>query len=180
MIYQLAENGTMAVVMPHGALFRGWAEWHIRQFLIKEKNYLDAVIWLPANLFYGTSIPASILVFKKCRTNDGVLFIDASKEFEKNKNQNKLTVEHIEKIVAAYRDRAELEKYSHIATMEELEENEFNLNIPRYVDTFEEEEIVDLDQVALQIQEITKEMKSTDAEIATYCDELGIASPFIS
>jgi len=180
MIYQLAENGTMAVVMPHGALFRWWAEWHIRQFLIKEKNYLDAVIWLPANLFYGTSIPASILVFKKCRTSEWVLFIDASKEFEKNKNQNRLTAEHIEKIVQTYRDRTTLDKYSYVATAEDLEENEYNLNIPRYVDTFEEEEPIDLDQVALQIQEITKEMKSTDSEIARYCKELGITSPFIS
>ena len=180
MIYQLAENGTMAVVMPHGALFRGWAEWHIRQFLIKEKNYLDAVIWLPTNLFYGTSIPASILVFKKCRADEWVLFIDASKEFEKNKNQNRLTAEHIDKIVQTYRDRTALEKYSFVATTADLEENEYNLNIPRYVDTFEEEEPVDLDQVALQIQEITKDMKATDSEIAKFCDELGIASPFTS
>lgn len=180
MIYQLAENGTMAVVMPHGALFRWWAEWHIRKFLIKEKNYLDAVIWLPANLFYGTSIPASILVFKKCRANEWVLFIDASKAFEKNKNQNKLTPEHIEKIVQTYTDRVALDKYSYVATTEDLEENEYNLNIPRYVDTFEEEEPVDLDKVASDIQTITKDMKATDSEIAKFCDELRIASPFIS
>jgi type I restriction enzyme M protein len=109
-----------------------------------------------------------------------VLFIDASKAFEKNKNQNKLTPEHIEKIVQTYTDRVALDKYSYVATTEDLEENEYNLNIPRYVDTFEEEEPVDLDKVASDIQTITKDMKATDSEIAKFCDELRIASPFIS
>jgi type I restriction enzyme M protein len=179
MIYQLAENGTMATVMPHGVLFRWWAEGHIREYLIKEKNYLDAVIGLPANIFYGTSIPTSILVFKKCRTHpDNVLFIDASKWFEKVKNQNVLREEHIEKIIMTYKDRITIDKYSYVAPLSELEENEYNLNIPRYVDTFEEEEQIDLDAVALQIREITKQMKATDSVIAWFCKELGIKSPF--
>jgi type I restriction enzyme M protein len=179
MIYQLAEHGTMATVMPHGVLFRGWAEGHIRAYLIKEKNYLDAVIGLPANIFYGTSIPTSILVFKKCRTHpDNVLFIDASKWFEKVKNQNVLREEHIEKIIQTYKDRVTIEKYSYVALLSELEENEYNLNIPRYVDTFEEEEQIDLDAVALQIRKITEQMKATDSLIAWFCKELGIQSPF--
>jgi type I restriction enzyme M protein len=137
MIYQLDENGTMAVVMPHGVLFRGGAEGYIREFLIREKNYLDAVIGLPANLFYGTSIPASILVFKKCRENtDNILFIDASKHFEKGKNQNKLSQKNIDKIIDTYSNRAMEEKYSYVAPISEVKGNEYNLNIPRYVDTF--------------------------------------------
>ncbi|MBL7879901.1 MAG: type I restriction-modification system subunit M, partial [Chryseobacterium gambrini] len=137
MIYHLAENGTMAIVLPHGVLFRGAAELHIRKYLIEQKNYLDAVIGLPANIFYGTSIPTCILVFKKCKEDpDHILFIDASKEFEKVKNQNMLREEHIDKIVETYRNRTTIEKYSHLATLKEVEENDYNLNIPRYVDTF--------------------------------------------
>ncbi|HET8964087.1 MAG TPA: type I restriction-modification system subunit M, partial [Chitinophagales bacterium] len=118
MIYHLAENGTMAIVLPHGVLFRGAAELHIRKYLIEQKNYLDAVIGLPSNIFYGTGIPTCILVFKKCReTPDNILFIDASKEFEKVKNQNMLREEHINKIVETYRNRTVIEKYSHLATL---------------------------------------------------------------
>ena len=123
---------------PHGVLFRGAAEGKIRQFLIEKKNYIDAVIGLPANVFYGTSIPTCILVMKKCRKeDDNILFIDASKEFEKVKTQNKLRSEHINKIIDTYRERKEIEKYSHCATLQEIKDNDFNLNIPRYVDTFE-------------------------------------------
>lgn len=179
MIYQLAEHGTMATVMPHGVLFRGWAEGHIREYLIKEKNYLDAVIGLPANIFYGTSIPTCILVFKKCRTHpDDVLFIDASKWFEKVKNQNKLRDEDIVKIITTYKERTTIEKYSYVAPLSDLVENEYNLNIPRYVDTFEDEEQIDLDAVALQIRQITEQMKETDRVIAGFCKELWIQSPF--
>jgi len=179
MIYQLDENGTMATVMPHGVLFRGAAEGHIREYLIKEKNYLDAVIGLPANLFYGTSIPASILVFKKCRTNpEDILFIDASQHFEKGKNQNKLREEDIAKIIEIYKDRKTEDKYSYVAMLDEVAENDYNLNIPRYVDTFEEEEEIDLAEVAQKIKNIDTEMVDIDKKIAEYCKELGINSPF--
>lgn len=178
MIYQLDDNGTMATVMPHGVLFRGNAEGHIRKYLIKEKNYLDAVVGLPANLFYGTSIPACILVFKKCRENpDDILFIDASKHFEKGKNQNKLRAEDITKIIENYQQRKTEDKYSYVAKLKEVAENEYNLNIPRYVDTFEEEEPIDLAEVTQKIKKIDTEMVEVDKIIADYCKELGINSP---
>ncbi|KUK77746.1 MAG: Type I restriction-modification system, M subunit [candidate division WS6 bacterium 34_10] len=181
MIFQLAENGTMAVVAPHGVLFRSNAEEHIRRYLIKDLNYLDAVIGLPANIFYGTSIPTCILVFKKCRKpDDNIVFIDASGEdhYKKVKNQNKLRDEDIEMIIDTYRNRKEIDKYSHVADLDEIKENEFNLNIPRYVDTFEEEEPVDLEEVSEKIREINKEMEDIDEEIEEYCEELGIDTPF--
>ena len=174
MIYVLDDNGTMAVVLPHGVLFRGASEGVIRQYLVEKKNYLDAVIGLPANIFYGTSIPTCILVFKKCRKHNDVLFIDASKDFEAGKNQNRLRDEDIEKIVSTYRDRKEIEKYSHKATMEEIEENEYNLNIPRYVDTFEEEEEIDLDVVTAELERIDKEDKEITEELNKYLKELGL------
>lgn len=178
MIYHLDENGTMAIVLPHGVLFRGAAEGKIRTYLVKEKNYLDAVIGMPANLFYGTSIPTCILVFKKCREeNEDILFIDASNEFEKVKNQNKLRKQDITKIIQTYANREEKEKYSHKATLQEIEENDYNLNIPRYVDTFEEEEPIDLDEVVKELKQVSKEMEEVDKEIKKYCDELGIEAP---
>jgi len=178
MIYHLDDNGTMAVVVPHWVLFRWAAEWHIRKYLIENRNYLDAVIWLPANIFFGTSIPTCILVFKKCRQNpDDVLFIDASNDFEKNKNQNRLREKDIEKIIDTYKNRVEIEKYSHIASLEEIIQNDYNLNIPRYVDTFEEEEEIDLDTVATRLQEIEEESKKIDEKIKWFCEELGIKSP---
>ncbi|WP_458452997.1 type I restriction-modification system subunit M [Methanobrevibacter sp.] len=178
MIYHLDENGTMGIVLPHGVLFRGAAEGTIRKYLVGEKNYLDAVIGLPSNIFYGTSIPTVILVFKKCREDDAdILFIDASNDFEKVKNQNKLRSEDIEKIVNTYSKREEIEKYSHKASLEEIEENDYNLNIPRYVDTFEEEEPIDLNEVVNELKKINEEMKEVDAEIKKYCDELGIQAP---
>jgi type I restriction enzyme M protein len=178
MIYHLDDNGTMAIVLPHGVLFRGAAEGTIRKYLVKEKNYLDAVIGMPANLFYGTSIPTCILVFKKCREDDqDILFIDASQEFEKVKNQNKLRPEDINKIIKTYTNREETEKYSHKATLKEIEENDYNLNIPRYVDTFEEEEPIDLNEVVTELKKISKEMEEVDKEIQKYCDELGIDAP---
>ena len=123
MIYHLNDSGIMACVAPHGVLFRGASEGKIRQFLIEKKNYIDAIIGLPANIFYGTSIPTCILVIKKCRKeDDDILFIDASKEFEKIKTQNKLRQEHIEKIVETYRNRAEIEKYSHCTTLQEIKD----------------------------------------------------------
>lgn len=179
MVHQLDENGTMAIVLPHGVLFRGAAEGHIRQYLIEEKNYLDAVIGLPANVFYGTSIPTCILVFKKCREDsDNILFIDASNEFEKAKNQNNLTDDNVRKIVETYASRTTLEKYSHLASLDEVKENDYNLNIPRYVDTFEEEEPVDLATVSAELQALDVQMQETDVVIQGFCDELGIAKPF--
>ena len=179
MVYQLDDNGTMAIVLPHGVLFRGAAEGHIRKFLIEEKNYLDAVIGLPANIFYGTSIPTCILAFKKCRENpDDILFIDASQGFEKAKTQNYLRAEDINKIIDTYRKRTEIEKYSHLASIAEIAENDYNLNIPRYVDTFEEEEPIDINAVASELVELDKQMAETDNTIEKYCDELGIKPPF--
>ena len=175
MIYQLSDNGTMAVVLPHGVLFRGASEGVIREYLIKEKNYLDAVIGLPANIFYGTSIPTCILVFKKCRENeDNIIFIDASKDFEAGKNQNRLRDEDVDKIIETYKSRKEIEKYCHIASLQEVEENEYNLNIPRYVDTFEEEEEVDIKQVQKELKEIDKQIEEVDKELNVYLKELGL------
>lgn len=179
MIYQLNENGTMAVVLPHGVLFRGAAEGEIRKYLIKKCNYLDAVIGLPANIFYGTGIPTCILVLKKKRENpSNILFIDASQQFDKVKNQNVLREEDIENIVSTYQQRKSQDKYSYVASLEEIKENDYNLNIPRYVDTFEEEEPIDLTVVVTELKAIENEIQNTDATIADYCRQLGIESPF--
>jgi len=179
MIYQLDENGTMAIVLPHGVLFRGAAEGHIRRYLIEDRNYLDAVIGLPSNVFYGTPIPTCILVFKKCREypND-ILFIDASQDFKKAKNQNYLRDEDVEKIIQTFRKRNAEDNYSYVATLDELKENEYNLNILRYVDTFEEEEPIDLDMVCNELKSLDKDMKETDKTIAGFCKQLNIQTPF--
>lgn len=175
MLFQLADNGTMAVVLPHGVLFRGASEGVIREYIIKEKNWLDAVIGLPANIFYGTSIPTCILVFKKCRENeDNILFIDASKYFEAGKNQNRLRDEDVDKIIETYKNRTEIEKYCHVAPLSEIEEYEYNLNIPRYVDTFEEEEEIDIKAVQQDLKEIDKEIAEVDKELNVYLKELGL------
>ncbi len=179
MIYQLDDNGIMAVVMPHGVLFRGGAEGHIRQYLIEDCNYLDAVIGLPASIFYGTSIPTCIMVFKKCRENpEDILFIDASQHFDKLKTQNVLSPDHIEKIISTYRERRTEEKYSYVAPLSEVKANEYNLNIPRYVDTFEAEESIDLAEIAQKLKDIDASMVATDQTIADFCKELGIETPF--
>ena len=178
MVHHLAENGQMAVVLPHGALFRGNAEEHIRKYLIKEKNCLDAVIGLPTNLFYGTPIPTCILVFKKCRENpNDVLFIDSSKYFERG-TQNTLRDSDIEKIVNTYQERSVLDKYSYLALLSEIEENEYNLNIPRYVNTFEEEDIIDVAKVSLKLKSLEDDMKITDDSLKALCKELNIETPF--
>lgn len=174
MIYLLDDAGTMAVVLPHGVLFRGAAEGVIRKYLIEDRNYLDAVIGLPANLFFGTSIPTCILVFKKCKTYDDVFFIDASKEFESGKNQNRLTDENIEKILNTYTKREDVDKYAHCASLEEIKENDYNLNIPRYVDTFEEEEEIDIKAVMKEIKELEAQRDELDKEINVYLKELGL------
>lgn len=179
MIHQLDAHGTMATIMPHGVLFRSGAEGHIREHLIKDKNYLDAVIGLPANIFYGTGIPTCILVLKKNREHaKNVLFIDASQHFEKVKTQNVLREEDMNKIIEAYKARKDEDKYAHVATLKEIEENDYNLNIPRYVDTFEEEEEVDLKAVSKELKSLEKNVEATDKEIAKYCKELGIETPF--
>jgi type I restriction enzyme M protein len=179
MIYHLADNGTMAIVLPHGALFRGGAEQHIRRYLIENKNYLDAVIGLPANIFYGTSIPTCILVFKKCRENpDDILFIDASQHFEKVKTQNVLRAQDIDVIISTYRNRTEAAKYSKRASLEDIAANDYNLNIPRYVDTFEAEASIDIESIAQAIKALDQQMTNTDQRIRDYCKQLNIASPF--
>lgn len=178
MIYQLADNGTMAVIVPHGVLFRGVSEGVIRKYLLKEKNYIDAIIGLPANIFYGTSIPTCVIVVKKNRkADDDIIFIDASNDFEKAKNQNYLRDEDVDKIVNTYVNREEIEKYSKKVSMKEIEENDYNLNIPRYVDTFEEEEEINLDEIVEKIGKIDEEMKEVDKTIKSFCDELGIKAP---
>lgn len=179
MLYHLADNGTMAVVLPHGALFRSGAEGVIRQYIIEKQNYLDAVIGLPANIFYGTGISATIMVFKKCRKDDDdILFIDGSKEFVKQGNQNYLTNENVDKLFATYHSRTEVERFSHRATLAEIKENDYNLNIPRYVDTFEPEPEVDIDAVAKELQELSAGESALHDKIASYCKELGITKPF--
>jgi len=179
MLYHLSDNGTMAIVLPHGALFRGGAEEHIRKYIIEKQNYLDAVIGLPANLFYGTSIPAIVLVFKKCRKDDeDVLFIDASREFDKTKNQSRLSDDHVAKIFDAYKNRKEVDKYSHKASLAEIKENDYNLNISRYVDFFEDEEAIDVNIVATKLKELNKGEFEIKNEIIKFCEELGIDKPF--
>jgi len=179
MVYQLADDGTMAVVLPHGVLFRGAAEGHIRQYLIEQMNCLDAVIGLPANIFYGTSIPTCVLVLKKCRRNpNDILFIDTSQQFDKVKTQNILRPHHIQKIVDIYLARNNEDKYSAVASLEAIKANDYNLNIPRYVDTFEAEEEIDLNAISAQLTELEQTGKTIDATIAAYCQELGIKPPF--
>jgi len=178
----LEGEGKVGVIVPHGVLFRSGSEGVIRKAFIEE-NILEAVIGLPAQLFYGTGIPAAILIFNKGRKpwdeakrkrDKHVLFIDASREFEDGKKQNRLRDEDIEKIVSTFREFKEVEKYSHLATLEEIQEAEFNLNIPRYVDTFEEEEDVDIAEVQKEIQEIEAELAKTQKELNKYLEELGI------
>jgi type I restriction enzyme M protein len=188
MLHHLEEGGTLACVLPHGVLFRGAAEAHIREYLIRDLNVLDAVIGLPANIFYGTGIPTTIVVLKRGRKDrDDILFIDASSEgnYEKVKTQNKLRPADVDRIVNTYREftsrrdgRTTQPKYSHVATLDEVKANGYNLNIPRYVDTFEAEETVDLKAVAKELRSVAEALEATDKELAGYCKELGIEMPF--
>tara|TARA_B110001469_G_scaffold121129_1_gene130315 strand:- start:6302 stop:7870 length:1569 start_codon:yes stop_codon:yes gene_type:complete len=179
MVHHLDSGATMAVVLPHGVLFRGGAEGHIRRYLIEDCNWIDAVIGLPANIFYGTGIPTCILVLKKQRENPAdILFIDASQCFQSAINQNHLRAEDIEHIVNTYRTRKSLKKFSHVADLSEAKKNDYNLNIPRYVDTFAEEELVDLAAVSGKLAALEKEIGATDKVIAASCDELKIKAPF--
>lgn len=177
MIYHMDDSdGRVAVLLPHGVLFRGGAEEVIRKYIIKDLNRLDAVIGLPANLFHGTGIPVCVLVLKSNRNgNSGnILFIDASKEFKDGKNQNVLEQEHIDKIVDAYEKRVDIDKFTHKADMSEIIENGYNLNIPRYVDTFEEEEPVDLDAVKAQIKSLDSETKAAIDKAESFMRQLGL------
>ncbi len=175
-----AKEGRVAVIVPHGVLFRGSSEGRIRKAFLEE-NILDAVIGLPSGLFQTTGIPVAILIFDRSREPGGknenrkdVLFIDASREFITDKKQNTLSDENIEKIVDTYKKRSEIEKYSHVATFDEIVENDFNLNIPRYVDTFEEEAPVDIPATRKRIAELTAELTKTTAEMEKYLKELGL------
>uniref|UniRef100_UPI000B157632 N-6 DNA methylase n=1 Tax=Campylobacter pinnipediorum TaxID=1965231 RepID=UPI000B157632 len=156
-----------------GVLFRGSSEEKIRKQLIDE-NLLDGVIGLPANLFYGTSIPACIMIFKKNRKNKDIFFIDASSEFEKEKNQNKLSDEIIEKISKVYEDRKNVDKYAYLASLDDIKENDYNLNIPRYVDTYEEEEEIDIEQSKQNIANLENELKELKAKMNESLKELGL------
>lgn len=162
--YHLKDSGTMAIVLPHGVLFRGAAEGVIRKKLLEDGS-IYAVIGMPANLFFGTSIPTTVIILKKNRSTRDVLFIDASKEFIKGKNQNKLSKENIDKIVETYKKREDVEKYAHLATFDEIKENDFNLNIPRYVDTFEEEEPVDMAAIGSKVKDIRKEKAELESSL---------------
>lgn len=166
------KGGRMGVVVPHGVLFRGSSEGKIRQQLIEE-NLLDAVIGLPEKLFYGTGIPAAILIFKKDKIDSNVLFIDASREYKSGKNQNELSPENIAKIITTYREGGSVEKYAYIASLKEIQDNDYNLNIPRYVDTFEEEEQIDLVAVREQRLALTAQLDALEVEMAGYLKELG-------
>lgn len=174
----LEKEGRVAVVVPHGVLFRGAAEGRIRQKMIEE-NLLDAVIGLPGNLFTTTSIPVAILLFDRSRekggANDGrkdVIFVDASRDYLPGKNQNSLSNEHILKIVATVAARQDIEKYAHLAMVEEIRENDFNLNIPRYVDTFEEEAEIDIDVVQVEIEQLEKELVDVRVRMAEMLKEI--------
>ena len=165
-------TGRMGVVVPHGVLFRGSSEGKIREKLINE-NLLDAVIGLPEKLFYGTGIPAAILIFKKQKSDDSVLFIDASREFKSGKNQNNLTEENIAKIITTYRARESVDKYAYLATLQEVKDNDYNLNIPRYVDTFEEEAEIDLVAVRAEREQLKTQLAELEVQMAQYLEELG-------
>ena len=173
--YHLHENGTMGIVLPHGVLFRGSAEGTIRKTLL-EKGAIYAVIGLPSNIFYGTSIPTVVLILKKGREGNGrdVLFIDASKDYEKQKNQNNLRPEDIEKIVDAYKSRKSISKYAHLATYDEIVVNDYNLNIPRYVDTFEEEEQIDIVALSKEMIDLNKMINKSETEFLGLLDQLAI------
>ncbi|MDX1068969.1 type I restriction enzyme M protein [Sinorhizobium medicae] len=166
------KTGRMAVVVPHGVLFRGSSEGAIRQKLVEE-NLLDAVIGLPEKLFFGTGIPAAVLVFRKKKTDTNLLFIDASRDYVEDTNQNRLGSEQIDRIFAAYDERVNIEKYAYLASVEEVAANDFNLNIPRYVDTFEEEADIDLTAVLTERKALKTEMGELEAKMAGYLKELG-------
>ncbi|WP_215192782.1 type I restriction-modification system subunit M [Exiguobacterium sp. s7] len=162
--YHLKDSGTMAIVLPHGILFRGAAEGVIRRKLLEDGS-IDAVIGLPGNMFFGTSIPTTVVILKKNRETRDVIFIDASKDFIKGKNQNKLSTEHIDRIVETYKMRETVEKYAYVASFDEIKENDFNLNIPRYVDMFEEEEQIDLATIGSELKAVREKKTELEASL---------------
>jgi len=168
-----SRNGRVLVVAPHGVLFRGSSEGRIRQQLIEE-NLLDAVIGLPANVFFGTGIPVAILIFKRNKTDDSVIFIDASRDYEENTNQNKLREQDIERIVDTYNARQFVDKYAYVADHTGIAENDYNLNIPRYVDTFEEEDPVDIPAVQREIEQLEIQLADVKTRLTNYLKELGL------
>ena len=169
--YHLKNSGVMAIILPHGVLFRGSKEGKIRQKLLEDGS-IDAVIGLPANLFYSTSIPTTIVVLKKNKRDRSVMFIDASKEFEKGKNQNQLREADIMKILSTYEKRQDVDKYAHLASFDEIKENDFNLNIPRYVDTFEPEPEIDLKQVSKDLTKVDAQIKDSEKELVGMLTQL--------
>lgn len=179
MIYQLADNGVMAIVLPHGALYRAGAEKYIRQYLIEERNYLDAVIGLPSNIFYGTTTPTCILVFKKCREhNDNILFIDASHDFETRETKNYLRNEDIDKIINTYRSRLTIDKYSYVATLHEVKNKNFNLPLSKYVNPLDNIiEIFDINEIVNDLLLKNKLLDEIDEKISKFCIELNIPVP---
>jgi type I restriction enzyme M protein len=169
----LAKEGTMAIILPHGVLFRGGAEERIRTKLLKDNN-IDTVIGLPSNLFYSTGIPVCILILKKCKKEDDVLFINASEHFEKGKRQNSLSEEHIDRIVNTYKHRAEHERYSRKVSMEEIERNDYNLNISRYVSTSKDEIQIDLIEINNKLTAINELIKANTDKHNEFLRELGL------
>lgn len=169
----LAKEGTMAIILPHGVLFRGGAEERIRTKLLKDNN-IDTVIGLPSNLFYSTGIPVCILVLKKCKKEDDILFINAGEHYEKGKRQNSLEDKHIDKIVETYQNRYEIERYSRKVSMEEIEKNGYNLNISRYVNISEEEVPIDLQEVNKKLISINESIKTNTDKHNEFLKELGL------
>lgn len=180
MVHHMDDDGRIAVLLPHGVLFRGGGEGVIREYMIKKLNVIDAIIGLPANLFYGTGIPVTIIVCKKNRNgnSNNILFIDASKEFVKAKQQNMLEQEHIDRIVETYQKREDIERYAHVASMDEIAENDYNLNIPRYVDTSEPELEIILSDVAAEMQNTDKEIAEISENLKKSFELLGLEFPF--
>lgn len=175
-VYRLNDNGMALIILPHGVLFRGQREGNIRKQLIKN-NLIDAIIGLPDKLFLNTDIPVLILVIKKNRPTSDILFIDSSKKYVKQSKQNDMNDKQINKIVDTYKNRREIEKYSRLVSLNEIEENDYNLNIPRYVDTFEEEEPVDLKQCVEDIIAIEKETKEVERELKRMLEQLEGTTP---
>ena len=169
--YHLKDSGVMAIVLPHGVLFRGNTEGKIRKILL-DNGAIDTVIGLPSNIFFNTSIPTTVIILKKNRSTKDVLFIDASNEFEKGKNQNVLKDEHIDKMLETYIQREGVEKYAHLASFEEIVENDYNLNIPRYVDTFEEEEEISLVELSGAMQQTQQELQQAEQNLFAMLNEL--------
>lgn len=169
----LSDDGTMAIILPHGVLFRGGSEERIRRKLLKDGN-IDTVIGLPANLFFSTGIPVCIIVLKKCKKFDDVLMINASNHFDKGKRQNVLTLEHLDKIIDTYQFRKEQERYSRKVAMQEIEKNDYNLNISRYVSTSEQEEIIDIQKVNQELTEIESKIFKAKTRHNSFLQELGL------